>query len=172
LAIRVDLATDLAAQILNASGQVCSVARGASMLPAVFPGDTLEIHRRHFGQIRTGDVVLATNQGHLCTHRVAREEIRCGRRVFITRGDAVPREDEQPISEDEFLGRVEFVVRRGRRLRPEMSGNWFHCALRAILTRSSCAKSFVVRVNFLQNLLANNFGARPLTIDETVARHS
>jgi signal peptidase I len=142
------------------------------MLPAILPGDTLEIHRRAFGQIRTGDVVLATTHGHLCTHRVAREEVRCGRRVLITRGDALLMEDGQPVGEGDFLGCVEFVVRRGQRFRPEMNTDLIHYALRALLRRSSYAKSFFVRLNFLQNLLANHFAARPLTIGETVARHS
>lgn len=172
MAISVDLATDLAAEILNGNGRVCAVARGASMLPAIFPGDTLEIRKRDFEQIRVGDVVLSTNKGRLCTHRVAREEIRSGRRVLITRGDALLSDDEQLVGQGEFLGCVEFVVRRGRCSRPTINDNRLQSVFCVVLRRSNHAKSFLVRLNTLVNLLANNFAARPLTIDKIVARHS
>lgn len=166
------LTAELAAEILNASGSVRSVARGASMLPAIFPGDTLEIHARSFGEVRTCDVVLAKNEDLLYTHRVVREELRCGKRVLITRGDAVRFEDQQTVGEDEFLGCVEVVVRRGRRFRPESGVARFHSALRFVLSRSMHARTSAVRFNSLLNLLAKHFAARPLTVGEPLARRS
>lgn len=166
------LTAELAAEILNASGSVRSVARGASMLPAIFPGDTLEIHARSFGEVRTGDVVLAKNEDLLYTHRVVREELRCGKRVLITRGDAVRFDDQQIVSEDEFLGCVEIVVRRGRRFRPEPPGNPFQSAIGILLGRSSHARVLLVRFNSLLNFLAKHFAARPLTLGEPLARRS
>lgn len=170
--ISVDLTAELAAEILNASGGVRSVARGASMLPSIFPADTLEIRARNFDEVRAGDVVLAMNGDQLYTHRVVREELRCGERVFITRGDALRFEDRQPVGRNDFLGCVELVVRRGRRFPPQLNRNPFHSGLRLLLRHSIAARAFVVRFNLLLNLLAENFAARPLTIDETVARHS
>jgi hypothetical protein len=131
-----DIRRQLAAQLLESGNDVCSIARGGSMLPTIFPGDTLEIRRRHFEQLKPGDVALAMNGGHLCTHRVVREEIRSGRRVLITRGDALRREDEQPVSCEEFVGCVEGVIRRGLRFRPQMSEGYLHSALRGVLRRS------------------------------------
>jgi signal peptidase I len=172
VAIGVDLTVELAAEILSATGSVRSVARGASMLPSIFPGDVLEIRTREFDKVRVGHVVLAMNGGHLCTHRVVREEVRCGERVLVTRGDALRFEDRQVVSAHEFLGCVELVVRRGRRFRPHLNGNRFHSALRLAVSRSSHARNFVVRFNSLLNFLAKTLAARPLTIAEPVARHS
>lgn len=168
--ISVDLTAELAAEILNASGGVRSVARGASMLPSIFPADTLEIRARNFDEARAGDVVLAMNGDQLYTHRVVREELRCGKRVLITRGDALRFDDQQPVSKDEFLGCVEFVVRRGRRFRPEPSANRFHSAFGIVLRRSSHAKAWLVRFNSLLNLLAKDFAARPLMVGDPLAR--
>lgn len=172
MGIGFDLTAELAAEILNASGSVRSVARGASMLPAIYPGDALEIHARNFEQVRAGEVVLVKNEGLLYTHRVVREELRRGERVLITRGDALRFNDGQPISSDEFLGCVEFVVRRGQRFRPEPRRTLFYAALHFLIRRSGRVRSLLVRFNSLLNFLSKNLTAAPLTVGEPFARRS
>jgi hypothetical protein len=114
-----DVHQQLAVELLNSAGKVRSVARGASMFPSIRPGDTLEIRRVAFEAVSAGDVILALNGACLCTHRVEREEFRSGRRVLITSGDALPFEDAEPVGEDEFLGRVDYIVREGKRFPPK-----------------------------------------------------
>ncbi len=139
--IRLELATEL----LKSAGQIRSVVRGGSMLPTIFPGDTLEIRQQYFEHATLGDVVLAMNRGHLCTHRVVREEFRANRRVLITRGDSLSFEDPDPVREEEFLGRVEFVIRRGRRFRTEMRHGCVSSAVQAMLQQSSNLRTGVLR---------------------------
>lgn len=161
LVVRVDPTAELAAEILKAGGCVRLVARGFSMLPAIFPGDTLEIRARKFENVRVGDVVFARNQDRMRIHRVVRETVRHGERAVITRGDALRSDDEQSVSSQDLVGCVGFILRRGRRLHPVLSSNPFHSAIRFVLQHSSAAASFLVRVNLLLN---RRFATRPRTI--------
>lgn len=116
-----DVLGELAVELLSSAGRVRFVARGGSMIPTILPGDALEISRLSFDAVRAGDVILAGDRVRLWAHRVLREEFRSGGRILITRGDALSAEDT-PVSETEFLGRVDFVIRGQRVFRPEMDG--------------------------------------------------
>ena len=129
------------------------------MLPTIFPGDVLGIRKQDFEDASAGDVVLAVNRGRLCTHRVVREEFRSGRRVLITRGDSLPSEDPDPVREEDFLGSVEFIVRRSRRFRPETGHGRLISVLRTMLQRSQALRGSVLRFHSLLSLItqrANN----------------
>jgi len=60
----------LAAQVLRSSGKLRFRATGASMMPAVWPGDLLEVRRHGVEEIEPGDVVLFQRGGGLTAHRV------------------------------------------------------------------------------------------------------
>lgn len=169
LVVPVDPTAELATEILKAGGCVRLVARGFSMLPAIFPGDTLEIRARKFEKVQVGDVVFAKDQDCMRVHRVTRETVRHGERAVITRGDALCSDDEQSVGRKEFVGCVDFILRRGRPLQPVLRTNPFHSALRFVLQRSSAAASFLVRVNLLLN---RRFATRPQMIRETAERCS
>jgi signal peptidase I len=83
------------------------------MLPSVWPGETLLVERVDRDQVGVGDLVLIGREGRFCVHRVVAKAGESGNRQWITRGDAQPTPD-RPVSENEFLGRVKYLIRAGR----------------------------------------------------------
>jgi hypothetical protein len=117
---------ELAAEVLRRSGQLRFRATGASMLPSVWPGDILLVHRDEPRNAHPGDIILFAREGRLFAHRVTEvrspksgvrgSEIRIPNPEsrlqnpespieFVTRGDALSANDP-PVSSQEFLGRI------------------------------------------------------------------
>ena len=86
---------------------------GESMLPALWPGDVVEIESCSLEDVEIGEIVLAQRDDRLVMHRLI---ARCGQNNFLLRGDSVPCPDPQ-LSREALLGRL---VRRidGRRSLP------------------------------------------------------
>lgn len=103
---------DLAGEVLRCFGSVRFSATGWSMLPSIWPGDTLVVDRVNRDQISLGDVVLVGREGRLCAHRVV-SHANSGKTRWITRGDAMPAPD-RAVAEHEILGRVTYLIRSGR----------------------------------------------------------
>jgi signal peptidase I len=104
---------DLACEVLRSFGGVRFAATGWSMLPSIWPGDTLVVERANRDQIRVGDVVLVGREGRLCAHRVIGA---CGdprNQKWITQGDAQTAPDP-PVAESELQGRIAYLIREGR----------------------------------------------------------
>jgi len=99
------LRLELAAKVLCDFGELRFRACGGSMLPAIFPGDILQVRREPIGWIRTGHTVLSFRAGLLYAHRVVRIENSGAAVRLITRGDALSMEDPA-VSEADYLGRV------------------------------------------------------------------
>jgi len=104
---------ELAGDIVRAFGALRCPAMGWSMLPTVFPGDTLMVERVSPVQVCVGDVVVAGREGKLCAHRVIGMSNELESRQWITQGDAVPIPD-RPVLANELLGRVNYLIRAGR----------------------------------------------------------
>jgi len=102
----------LLAHALQASGAVCLRALGGSMAPAIHPRDILVIAGCRIDDLRPRDVVLCARDGRLIAHRLIDVGIRAGRRVLVTRGDALWTSDP-PVDAGDLLGRVVAVGRRG-----------------------------------------------------------
>ena len=84
--------------------------RGTSMLPSLWPFETIVVRRIDTAGARVGDVVLFERGGELIVHRV----VAAGRdATWITRGDALPTNDP-PVDASALLGVVTSVHRRGR----------------------------------------------------------
>ena len=107
------LKCELAGEVLRSFGSLRFKATGWSMLPSVWPGDTLVIERVSVDQVRSGDVILVGRDGRLFAHRVVSVAEGCGSPRWITRGDANSAHDE-PVNEGELLGRVDYVIRAGK----------------------------------------------------------
>jgi signal peptidase I len=107
------LKCELAGEVLRSFGSLRFKATGWSMLPSVWPGDTLRVERVSPDQVRVGDVVLVGRDGRLCAHRVVTVAEGCGSPRWITQGDANPAPD-QPVRWDELLGRVAYLIRAGK----------------------------------------------------------
>lgn len=100
----------LAVDALRSSGRLRIGVRGASMLPALWPGDVVEIVARSFAEVQPGEVVLIARAGRLFVHRIV---ARSGTDSFVARGDSMPQAD--PLYDSSALvGKIESVVRNGR----------------------------------------------------------
>ncbi|MGA8762197.1 MAG: S24/S26 family peptidase [Candidatus Sulfotelmatobacter sp.] len=130
----------LAAEVLRSFGMVRFVATGWSMLPTVWPGDTLVVERVHGGEVRLGDIVLAGREGRFCAHRVVATAGSHPTRQWITQGDGMPAPDA-PMAESDLLGRVVYLIRAGRLLEaPAMS------AVHRLVARAVRQSTFAARV--------------------------
>lgn len=119
-AARGTLGCELAAEVLRSFGKLRLRTTGASMLPAVWPGDVLSVRRHNLEEARPGDIVLFIREGRLVAHRV----VQCIRGEhgiqWVTRGDSVGGNDA-PVSRHALLGRVTAIERGSRRLTPHLS---------------------------------------------------
>src|SRR5450759_2527605 len=91
---------DLAASVLLSSGRLQFRATGASMLPALWPGDLMTIQSAGIAAIGPGEIVLFRLNRSLCLHRAVQNTGGC----LITRGDSVP-DPDPPVQPSEILGR-------------------------------------------------------------------
>jgi signal peptidase I len=107
------LKCELAGEVLRSFGSLRFKATGWSMLPSVWPGDTLVVERVRLDQVRAGAVILVGRDGRLCAHRVISVVEGCGSARWITQGDANSAPD-RPVSEDELMGRVHYLIRAGK----------------------------------------------------------
>lgn len=152
---RETLKLELAAEVLRSSGELRFVARGASMIPAIFPGDVLVVRNQRIDQARWGDVALWSREGRFYAHRVVRTTNAGERTEIVTRGDAL-NQDDPPVGSDEFLGQVCAVVRRGRRI--DLAGSPTLCArlVRFLVPRSDGLANWLLRYSSLRLRLAGN----------------
>jgi hypothetical protein len=96
----------LVADALRQSGGLAVRVRlrvyGESMLPALWPGDVVEIASCSLEDVRPGEIVLARREGRLFLHRFV---ARCTPDGFLLRGDSMPGSD--PVFPAEaLLGRL------------------------------------------------------------------
>ena len=101
---------ELAAEVLRSFGSLRLRATGASMLPAIWPGDVLSISGHAATEALPGDIVLFRRDGKLVAHRVVARTIREGRVQWVTRGDNVEGNDD-PVSSNEILGKITTIER-------------------------------------------------------------
>jgi signal peptidase I len=102
----------LLAHALQAYGAVCLRALGGSMEPAIQPRDILVVAGCGVDDLQPLDVVLFAREGRLVAHRLLEVGVRAGRRLLVTRGDAIWSADA-PVDAGDLLGRVVAVGRRG-----------------------------------------------------------
>ncbi len=143
----------LTAEALRSFGEVRSVVRGASMVPTMFPGDIVVVRRKTARTARPGDVMLFFREGFFCAHRLMGRTQEGGPIRLIARGDALDK-DDPPFTEDEVLGRVEAVIRRGKRIelgrRPAAS----QCLPRWIVQCSRSRVKWLLRWHLLRARLS------------------
>jgi hypothetical protein len=104
---------DLAGEVLRSFGPLRLLAIGWSMLPVVWPGDTLVVERVGQDEVRIGDLVVVGRDDRLCAHRVVGTAGDAGNPQWITQGDALPVAD-RPVTGNELLGRVAYLIRAGK----------------------------------------------------------
>jgi len=92
----------LVADALRLSGRLRLQVHGESMLPALWPGDVVEIASCSLEDVRPGEIVLARRDGRLFLHRLV---FACKPDGFLLRGDSMPGSDPQ-FPAEALLGRL------------------------------------------------------------------
>lgn len=130
---------ELAAEVLRSAGMVRLRVTGWSMLPTVWPGDTLVIDRVDRAEVLEGDIVLFGRDRRLFAHRVVKNTSS----ALVTRGDSM-RAPDSPVDESEFLGRVSSIVRNGRFVKLRGTLRVDERAIASLVQRSElAARAFV-----------------------------
>jgi len=108
---------ELLVEVARNFGEIRFKATGDSMLPSVWPGDLLTVRRQSFSEFRRGQIVLyervAGENAQLVAHRIVDCSGDRSGQQLITRGDSLPC-DDAPVHEDQILGRVVSISRKGR----------------------------------------------------------
>jgi signal peptidase I len=129
---------DLVEEVARSSGKVHLKVNGASMVPALWPGDLLTIRSCELSELRPGTIIAFRHNQGLIVHRLMQ---RSGERI-TTRGDALPAYDE-PVVAAEVVGRVETVMRNGRLVDPQLS--LWQKAIASVLRHSEWCTWFFLR---------------------------
>jgi len=117
---RNELKHRLAVEVLRSFGEARVPVIGASMLPALWPGDILEIRRQSATEILPGQLVLYERDGCFVTHRVVEKLHQQGRTLLVTRGDRL-RKPDLPVRPEQVLGRVIAIQRGNHRIVPQLT---------------------------------------------------
>lgn len=133
----------LAAEVLRNSGRLRLRVNGWSMLPSVWPGDTLWIERASRKTIAEGDIVLFTRDQRLFAHRVVGRST--GDLGILTRGDAM-RVADPPVNDDELLGRVVAMQRNANFIVPRKTLSAWEHIVATLVSRSVSLARIVVGV--------------------------
>ena len=104
---------------LRLSGRLRLQVHGESMLPALWPGDVVEIASCSLEDVRPGEIVLARRDGRLFLHRL----VSCKPDGFLLRGDSMPGSDPR-FPAEALLGRLVSKVDE-RRGASGFDGKWF-----------------------------------------------
>ena len=163
------LKCELAGEVLRSSGQLRLRVTGWSMLPTIFPGDTVMIESADSDCVDKGDIVLFHRDRRLFVHRVSGKSGAARDFQIVTQGDGMPRPDP-PVSGSQLLGKVSFVVRDGRCLEPAKSLGLSQRAVAAVVRRSSSAARVIVGVHKMsrgsQKRASQKLGSRELATQE------
>jgi signal peptidase I len=137
------LKCEMAAEVLHAAGTLRLQVTGWSMLPSVWPGDTLVIESADRDAVSAGDIVLFGRDRRLFAHRVIAKRRHFADFGIVTRGDAMPAADS-PVSGHELLGKVSSILRGGRRIEPSRRLPLSQRAIAAVIRRSQITARVVV----------------------------
>lgn len=138
---------ELATEVLRSSGNLRLQVTGWSMLPTVWPGDTLLIERVSSSSISEGDIILFGRERRLFAHRVVAKDVQ-RYSPMLTRGDAMKMPDP-PVHEHEILGKVCCIVRNGKQIQPRTSVRLCDRAVAGLVRFSDVSARVVVGVHDL-----------------------
>jgi hypothetical protein len=144
--------TALACEALQRSGFLRLQLRGLSMLPALWPGDEVEIANCSADDLKRGDVVLAIREQRFVLHRVCRFS-KSGE--LITQGDAMPRADPA-LPAPSVVGKMMKVTRGGRTISLSRRCTPFRRALGLLFCYSSRARQIALKLHDQRIASASN----------------
>jgi signal peptidase I len=131
---------ELVAEVARSAGQVRLIVSGASMLPALWPGDLVTVRRCEAAELQPGSIAVYRREEKLIAHRIVR--ITAGE--LIARGDSRPRCD-RPVAVSAVIGVVDGIVRNGRRVSAEPSPG--RTVVSWMLRRSELCTRLLLRVS-------------------------
>jgi len=147
---------DLAAELLHRSGEIRFVARGSSMIPAIYPGDLLTVSSQVVSNAQRGQIVLCLREGRFWVHRIIRRWRDGNRFLFATRGDALRHEDPL-IDESQLLGSVTSIVRYGQRVDvAHITSPWMKLLRLGVRSSSLLARTLLSRHALRMRLLSHS----------------
>jgi signal peptidase I len=135
-------------EALRKSGRVRMLVSGASMVPALRPGDLITVESASAGEISPGEIVVFELSGRLVVHRVVAKTGNLREPLLATRGDRTRREDPL-VSSVKIFGRVTQIERGNRRVRPRNKLTGAHRVICRLLRISDRATSFYLRISAL-----------------------
>lgn len=137
---------DMAAEVLRDYGTLRLGVTGWSMFPAVCPGDILTIERMEISSASKGHIVLFRRGRRLFAHRVIEAATHQTGSRLLTRGDSMGTPDE-PVSKDQFLGRVTALVRDGRSIDIRKDSRFLNRFISTLVQRSKFASRVLIGVH-------------------------
>jgi signal peptidase I len=136
------LKCELADEVLRRFGKLRLQVTGWSMLPTIWPGDTLMVERINADGVSEGDIVLCARDRHFVAHRVVKKSDDC---TIVTRGDAMLRGDS-PVPHRDLLAKVSFIVRDGQFIKPDRVLRWPGRGIAVLVRRSGFLARVVVGI--------------------------
>jgi signal peptidase I len=140
---------ELAAEVLRSSGTLRLQVSGWSMLPSIWPGDTLLVEHLKSPSLETGDVVLFGRDQRLFAHRVIGRTKHTGTRGILTRGDSMSVSDPT-VHPSELLGRIVMILRNGRSILPRKTLRIHERVLASLFQYSELGARVVAAVHGLR----------------------
>jgi signal peptidase I len=131
---------DLVAGVVRIHGKVHLKVAGASMVPALWPGDLVTVRSCDSSELQPGSIVVFRQNERLVVHRLMHWVGDC----VVARGDARPRCD-QPVKASEVIGCVESAVRNGRSV--NLQPSLWHRVLASVFRRSQWCASLYLRLS-------------------------
>ena len=146
---------ELAGEVLRSFGSLRLCVTGWSMLPTIWPGDTLVIEPVHADLASEGDIVLFSSGNRFVAHRVvAKSCAPPGGTTVQTQGDALAHTD-CPLPGSALLGRVSFIMRNGQCVSPSKTMRFSERTAANLFRRSEIVARVVAGVHGLRRTSQN-----------------
>ena len=145
------LKCELVEEVLSQFGFVCVRVTGYSMLPSIWPGDTLLIQRRSLQEARKGNILVFLRSKRLVAHRLISAAESVEKSTFIAQGDALPSAD-YPGSPSKVLGIVTRIIRRGKNISPSSRLKSYQRLVGILAWRSNVIARILIRVQSIYSM--------------------
>jgi signal peptidase I len=140
------LKCDLSCDCLRLFGTIRLKVNGWSMLPTIWPGDTVMVSPTNFSQITAGKIALFRRGDRFFVHRVlSKDNVK---NEILSRGDAMLRTDP-PFVSGELLGEVQLIIRNGKQMKPSRKMSLGHRGFAQVVQRSTWAARVAVMARHL-----------------------
>jgi len=103
-------------RVLADRGKVTFRAQGTCMFPCIRPGDILHIESRTIDQALVGDIAVCRTPDYLYGHRIVEKGMADNRAYIVTRPDRSQGGGDAPVINENLLGVVVAIERKGRRV--------------------------------------------------------